>query len=49
MFWAAEGAGADWPHGDLAILGLLAFVIVTSLGLVAAARVEPSKRTEVVA
>jgi len=34
MFWAAEGAGVDWPGGDLAILCLLAFVTVSSLGLV---------------
>jgi uncharacterized membrane protein len=34
-FWGAEGAGVAWPGGDAAILGLLAFVLVASLGLVA--------------
>jgi uncharacterized membrane protein len=34
-FWGAEGAGVAWPGGDLAILGILAFVLVVSLGLVA--------------
>jgi uncharacterized membrane protein len=33
-FWAAEGAGASWPGGDAAILGLLAFYTVMSLLLV---------------
>jgi len=30
MFWSAEGAGADWPGGDVAILGLIAFVFGVS-------------------
>ena len=34
IFWAAEGAGADWPGGDAALLGVLAFVIASSAGLV---------------
>jgi len=38
IFWAGEGAGADWPHGDLSLLGVLAFVVVASFGLVAAFR-----------
>jgi uncharacterized membrane protein len=29
-FWGAEGAGADWPGSDLAILGLLAFYLAIS-------------------
>jgi uncharacterized membrane protein len=33
-FWAAEGAGASWPGGDAAILGLLAFYTAASLLLV---------------
>jgi uncharacterized membrane protein len=49
MFWAAEGAGADWPHGDLAILGLFAFVLVYSLGLVAAARGRTAEKAEAIA
>jgi uncharacterized membrane protein len=34
MFWGAEGAGADWPGGDAAILVLIAFTLATALGLV---------------
>jgi uncharacterized membrane protein len=32
-FWGAEGAGVDWPGGDAAILAILAFLIVVSVGL----------------
>jgi uncharacterized membrane protein len=38
MFWTAEGAGAHWPGGDAAILGLLVVVIAVSLATVAASR-----------
>jgi uncharacterized membrane protein len=38
IFWAAEGAGADWPGGDASILGVLAFVVVWSAVLVATLR-----------
>ncbi len=37
-FWGAEGAGADWPGGDAALPGVLAFVTLLSLGLVATLR-----------
>jgi uncharacterized membrane protein len=33
-FWGAEGAGADWPGSDLAILGLLVFYLAVSRLLV---------------
>jgi uncharacterized membrane protein len=33
-FWGAEGAGADWPGSDLAILGLLVFYLAVSRVLV---------------
>jgi uncharacterized membrane protein len=33
-FWAAEGAGAEWPGSDGAILGILAVLMVVSFGLV---------------
>jgi uncharacterized membrane protein len=33
-FWAAEGAGVDWPGSDAAILGLLAVYVVVALGYV---------------
>ncbi len=38
IFWGAEGAGADWPGGDAALPGVLAFVIASSLLLVALLR-----------
>ena len=38
IFWSAEGAGADWPGGDAAILGVLAFVVLWSLTLVSLLR-----------
>ena len=31
IFWSTEGAGAHWPGGDAAILGVLGLVIVVSL------------------
>jgi uncharacterized membrane protein len=37
-FWGAEGAGADWPGGDAAILALIAFTLATALALVAVLR-----------
>jgi uncharacterized membrane protein len=33
MFWGAEGAGAHWPAGDGALLAIIAFVLVASLGI----------------
>ncbi|HYL53644.1 MAG TPA: hypothetical protein VEZ15_16845 [Acidimicrobiia bacterium] len=38
MFWSAEGAGINWPGGDVSILGLIAFAVTVSFGLVAIAR-----------
>jgi uncharacterized membrane protein len=37
-FWGAEGAGAAWPGGDSAILGLVALYAAFSLAAVAALR-----------
>lgn len=34
MFWGAEGAGAHWPGADAALLGVIAVVLLTALGLV---------------
>ncbi len=39
-FWSAEGAGVSWPGQDLAILGLIAFLVAVSFGLVALLRRE---------
>ena len=33
-FWAAEGAGVEWPGDELSLLGVLAFFAVLSLALV---------------
>jgi uncharacterized membrane protein len=38
IFWSAEGAGAHWPGADLALFGILAFVIAVSAGAVALLR-----------
>ena len=38
IFWGAEGAGADWPGGDIALLGVVACVLLYALGLTAYAR-----------
>jgi uncharacterized membrane protein len=35
IFWGAEGAGVAWPGETLALLGVLAFVTLASLGFVA--------------
>jgi uncharacterized membrane protein len=40
IFWSAEGAGVHWPGSDAALVGVLAFVCVTSAGLVALLRRE---------
>jgi len=33
-FWSVEGAGADWPGGDLALFGVIAFIAALSFCLV---------------
>ena len=42
-FWAAEGAGVEWPGSDVAILGLLALYIVVALGYVTVLRRQRSR------
>jgi hypothetical protein len=37
-FWAAEGAGVDWPGDELSLLGVLAFFGLVSFVLVRALR-----------
>ena len=41
-FWAAEGAGADWPGDELSLLGLIGFLALLSFVLVRLLRREPS-------
>ena len=41
-FWAAEGAGVDWPGGDAALLVLLAFYTAVALGLVRLITAQPT-------
>lgn len=37
-FWGAEGAGVDWPGGDAALLGVLAYTAAVAIGAVAVLR-----------
>jgi len=37
-FWAGEGVGLNWPGEDLAILGLIVFYALTTVGLIALLR-----------
>ena len=38
IFWATEGAGADWPGGDASLPAVLGFVVLLSFGLVTTLR-----------
>ena len=38
IFWGSEGAGADWPGGDVALLVIVPSVLALALGLIAATR-----------
>ena len=38
IFWAGEGAGASWPGGDVALLGVLGYVTAMSFTLAAVLR-----------
>jgi uncharacterized membrane protein len=38
MFWGAEGAGADWPGGDAALLAIVPGVLLLALAMVWATR-----------
>ena len=44
-FWAAEGAGANWPGGDLSILGILALYSLASWMYVSWLRREKAARS----
>ena len=45
MFWSAEGAGAGWPGGDLAIPALVALMVATSAALVVTLRRRQARAT----
>jgi uncharacterized membrane protein len=38
IFWGAEGAGVKWPGNDASIPGVLAYILILSVGLVAVLR-----------
>jgi uncharacterized membrane protein len=33
IFWSGEGAKVDWPGGEIALLWIIAFIVVVSLGM----------------
>jgi uncharacterized membrane protein len=35
IFWSGEGAGIEWPGGDVALVVVVGFVLAVALGLVA--------------
>jgi uncharacterized membrane protein len=47
IFWAAEGAGAEWPGSDLALLAVAVFVAALSAGCVVVVRVRRRQRANV--
>ncbi|MCA1553873.1 MAG: hypothetical protein LC737_05800, partial [Chloroflexi bacterium] len=34
IFWGAEGAGVEWPGGEVMLLAIVAFVLMVSLALI---------------
>jgi uncharacterized membrane protein len=38
IFWSVEGTGARWPGADVAVLGIIAFLTIAALALVAVLR-----------
>jgi hypothetical protein len=34
IFWGAEGAGANWPHADLSLLGIIPSILLICFGLI---------------
>ena len=49
IFWSVEGTGIKWPGADIAILGILAFLTLVSVGLAAALRRSRERHTLVAA
>jgi uncharacterized membrane protein len=46
MFWGAEGAGAQWPGDDAALLGIVPGVLLLALAMARALRVAHSEQAE---
>jgi uncharacterized membrane protein len=46
MFWGGEGAGANWPGSDAALLVIIPVVALFAIGLVALLRRSASPRTK---
>ncbi len=46
MFWGAEGAGASWPGGDAALLGIVPGVLLVAIGLTGSLRAAASPRVK---
>ena len=47
IYWGSEGAGAVWPHADFSLLGIIPFVLLTSLLLIALLKIRREKNSEV--
>jgi uncharacterized membrane protein len=46
IFWGAEGAGAEWPHKDLSLLGIVAFMVLISTLLISALKAKKAKSVQ---
>ena len=44
IFWGAEGAGAEWPHKDLSLLGIIPFMVLVSLVLISLLKAKKAKQ-----
>jgi uncharacterized membrane protein len=49
IFWSIEGTGIEWPGADVSILGILGFLTLVSVGLVAALRRMHKRQTLIAA
>jgi uncharacterized membrane protein len=43
IFWGSEGVGIHWPGSDLALLGVIVFVAITSVAQVRILKLTPEK------
>jgi uncharacterized membrane protein len=49
IFWGAEGAGAQWPGSDAALLAIIPLTLLLAVGLVAVLRLARQRSVSVVA